>query len=251
MIAYRPRTNAAYTSPFPEASVSTDSTAHPRTRVIAIDGPAASGKSAVGIAVAARLGYRFVDTGAMYRAMTWLALRRHLDVHDAAALTRLAETVSLSVRTAPAASGDGTAVVLDGEDATPHLREPDVETNVSLVSRVPGVRTALVVLQRALAADGEIIMAGRDIGTVVLEDADLKVYLDASPRVRAERRAAQMRLAGGEPDVGALTADLARRDELDSTRTASPLTPAPDAVIINTDDLTLEEVVERIVERTR
>lgn len=217
--------------------------------MIAIDGPAASGKSAVGVAVAARLGYRFVDTGAMYRAMTWLALRRGVDVQDADALASLAASVRLEVATADPATGEATSVVLDGEDATEHLREAAVETSVSLVSRVPGVRAALVRIQRELAAHGAIMMAGRDIGTVVLPDADLKVYLDASPRVRAERRAAQVRLAGGNPDVDALTADLARRDEIDSTRTNSPLTPANDAMIINTDALSLDEVVDIIVER--
>lgn len=217
--------------------------------MIAIDGPAASGKSAVGVAVAARLGYRFVDTGAMYRAMTWLALRRGVDVQDGDALASLAASVRLEVATADPATGEATSVVLDGEDATEHLREPAVETSVSLVSRVPGVRAALVRIQRELAAHGAIMMAGRDIGTVVLPHADLKVYLDASPRVRAERRAAQMRLAGGNPDVDALTADLARRDEIDSTRANSPLTPASDAMIINTDALSLDEVVDIIMER--
>lgn len=217
--------------------------------MIAIDGPAASGKSAVGLATAARLRYRFVDTGAMYRAMTWLALRRGVDVRDAAALEALATSVRVEIAAADPATGEATAVVLDGEDATPHLREADVETNVSLVSRVPGVRAALVRIQRALAAEGGIIMAGRDIGTVVLPEADVKVYLDASPRVRAERRAAQMRLTGADPDVDALTAELARRDEIDSTRATSPLTPARDAMIINTDALALDEVVATIVER--
>lgn len=195
------------------------------------------------------MGYRFVDTGAMYRAMTWLALRRDVDVRDAAAVEALANAVRIEIAAADADSGEATSVIVDGEDATPHLREPAVETNVSLVSRVPGVRAALVRIQRELAAAGGIIMAGRDIGTVVLPEAELKVFLTASPRVRAERRAAQMRLAGDDPDVDALTAELARRDEIDSTRAASPLTPARDAVIINTDDLSLDEVVATIVER--
>lgn len=203
----------------------------------------------MGLAVATRLGYRFVDTGAMYRAITWLALRRGVDVHDAAALEALASAVRLEIGAADESTGEATTVSVDGTDATPHLREAGVESNVSLVSRVPGVRAALVRIQRALASEGAIIMAGRDIGTVVLPEAELKVYLDASPRVRAERRAAQIRLAGGAPDVDALTAELARRDEIDSTRAASPLTPAGDAVIINTDDLTLDEVVATIVER--
>ena len=213
---------------------------------IAIDGPAASGKSAVGAALARRLEYRFFDTGAMYRAITWVALHRGIDVHDAAALVVLADRAKISVLEASAEAASPTGVVVDGEDTTPHLRDPDVEANVSLVSRVPGVRAALVRLQRELAATGGVVMAGRDIGTVVLPDAGLKVYLDASREVRARRRAAQMRESGLEPDFDALVADLERRDSIDSSREASPLTAAADAVIINTDQLTIEEVVRRI-----
>ncbi len=213
---------------------------------IAIDGPAASGKSAVGVALARRLGYRFFDTGAMYRAVTWLALRRGVDARDADALTSLADCASIAVRDTPGDAIEPTGVVVDGEDATPHLRDPDVEANVSLVSRVPGVRAALVRIQRELAAAGSVVMAGRDIGSVVLPDAGLKIYLDASREVRARRRAAQMREAGLEPDFDALLADLTRRDGIDSSRDASPLTAAADAVIINTDTLPIEEVVRRI-----
>jgi cytidylate kinase len=213
---------------------------------IAIDGPAASGKSAVGVALARRLGFRFFDTGAMYRAVTWLALHRGIDVRDAAALAQLASRATVDVRDMPDDAIEPTAVTVDGEDATPHLRDPDVEANVSLVSRVPGVRAALVRIQRELAAAGGVVMAGRDIGSVVLPDAGLKVYLDASRDVRARRRAAQLRAAGLEPDFDALLADLSRRDGIDSSRQASPLTAAPDAVIINTDMLSIEEVVRRI-----
>jgi cytidylate kinase len=197
--------------------------------------------------VAAQLGFRFFDTGAMYRAVTWLALRRGVDPNDAPALERLARTAEITVRDAPDNAIEPTAVLLDGEDATPHLRDDDVEANVSLVSRVPGVRAALVRIQRGLASQGRVVMAGRDIGSVVLPDADLKVYLDASREVRARRRAEQLRAAGGNPDFDALLADLVRRDGIDSTRQASPLTAAPGAVIINTDNMTLEEVVRRIV----
>jgi cytidylate kinase len=213
---------------------------------ISIDGPAASGKSAVGVALARRLGYRFFDTGAMYRAVTWLALRRHVDTRDAEELAALADCASIAVRDTSDDAIEPTGVVVDGEDATPHLRDPDVEANVSLVSRVPGVRAALVRIQRELAAAGSVVMAGRDIGSVVLPDAGLKIYLDASREVRARRRAAQMREAGLEPDVDALLADLTRRDGIDSSRDASPLTAAADAVIINTDTLPIEEVVRRI-----
>jgi CMP/dCMP kinase len=231
----------------PEATVANESTRPtPPVRTIAIDGPAASGKSAIGSAVAGRLGYRFVDTGAMYRAVTWLALHRGVGFSDDA-LSDLAGSVDLAVADAPQGSGE-TAVLLDGEDATPHLREPSVEANVSLVSRVPGVRAALVRIQRALAGPGGVVMAGRDIGSVVLPDAGCKVYLDASREVRARRRADQMQAAGQEPDFEILLAELARRDSIDSSRATSPLTAAPGAVIINTDDLTVEQVVERVLE---
>jgi cytidylate kinase len=212
--------------------------------VIAIDGPGASGKSVVGAKVAERLGYRFLDTGAMYRAITWLALRRGVAVSDEAQLASLAGAASVEVETSP---GGETRVIVDGLDATPHVRDAAVEANVSLVSRVPGVRSALVRLQRELAREGNIVMAGRDIGSVVLPDADVKVYLDASREVRAYRRAEQVRRSGGQPDVDEIRADLERRDGIDSTRTASPLTAAPDAVIISTDDKSIEEVVERVL----
>jgi CMP/dCMP kinase len=182
----------------------------------------------------------------MYRAVTWLALRRGVEFSDDA-LSDLAGSVDLAVADGPRGGGE-TAVLLDGEDATPHLREPEVEANVSLVSRVPGVRAALVRIQRALAEPGSVVMAGRDIGSVVLPDAGCKVYLDASREVRARRRADQMRATGQEPDFEVLLADLARRDGIDSSRATSPLTAAPGAVIINTDDLTVEQVVERVLE---
>jgi cytidylate kinase len=215
--------------------------------VIAIDGPAASGKSVAGTTVAARLGYRFYDTGAMYRAVTWLALRRGIDPDDADRLVQLSDSVTVTVREGMAGSIEPTTVLLDSLDATPHLRDEDVDRNVSLVSRVAGVREALVRIQRGLASDGRVVMAGRDIGSVVLPDADLKIYLDASREVRANRRVAQLREAGLEADVEALVADLARRDGIDSSRATSPLTAAPGAEIINTDDLTLAEVVQRIL----
>lgn len=214
-----------------------------RASTIAIDGPAASGKSVVGALVAHRLGYRFVDTGAMYRAVTWAAVERGLDVSDEAAVAALAAGLHIEVH-----AGDGaTRVLVDGDDATEHLREPAVEERVSILSRVPDVRAELVRIQRRLAAERHIVMAGRDIGSVVLPGADLKVYLDASPQVRAERRAAQSRAAGGRPDLKALVADIARRDGLDSSRALSPLTAPPDALRIQTDDLSVDEVVEAIV----
>lgn len=199
--------------------------------------------------VAQALGYRFVDTGAMYRAMTWLALRRQVDVHDTAALAALAAGVHVDVHdTSPSDNAEPTVVIIDRANATPHLRDSDVDANVSFVSRVPAVRTALVRIQRELAEEGGIVMAGRDIGTVVLPDARLKIYLDASAGVRAKRRAQQLREAGADADEAALRTELERRDGIDSTRDTSPLTAAPDAVIIHTDGVGIDEVVARIVE---
>jgi cytidylate kinase len=184
----------------------------------------------------------------MYRAVTWLALTSGVDVHDADALAKLIEHAKVDVRTSAPGSTEATTVLVNGKDATPHLRAGDVEANVSLVSRVARVRQALVRIQRALAAPGSVVMAGRDIGTVVLPDASCKIYLDASREVRARRRYRQIVDAGGEADYDALLADLERRDGIDSSRAASPLTAAPDAVIINTDGLGIDEVVARIVE---
>lgn len=178
----------------------------------------------------------------MYRAVTWAALHRGISTGDADALARLAGDISIDVR----ASGGTTHVLIDGEDATPYLRTPEVESNVSLVSRVAGVRHALVRIQRDLGRAGNVVMAGRDIGSVVLPDADLKVYLDASRDVRASRRAEQLR-AGGE-HLEDIRADLERRDGIDSSREVSPLTAAPGAVIINTDSIGVDDVVDRIVE---
>jgi CMP/dCMP kinase len=213
---------------------------------IAIDGPAASGKTAIGSAVARQLGQRFLDTGAMYRAITWTALRRGIDVHDAEALAKLVGSARVEILDTPRASQEATAVMVDGQDASRHLRDADVESNVSFVSRVPAVREALVRIQREIARRGEIVMVGRDIGSVVLPDARVKVYLDASPGVRARRRVDQLREAGVDTDLDPLVADLTRRDAIDSARDTSPLTAAPGAVIINTDDLSLEEVVRRV-----
>jgi cytidylate kinase len=187
----------------------------------------------------------------MYRAITWFALERDVDVHNPVALAELAEDAKIDVHESASGATEATSVLINGQDATSHLRDPAVEANVSLVSRVPGVRKALVRIQRELASNGGVVMAGRDIGTVVLPNADIKVYLDASREVRAQRRLRQIVAAGGHADLEALLADLERRDGIDSTRETSPLTAAPDAVIINTDSITVDEAVDRILESTR
>lgn len=213
---------------------------------LAIDGPAASGKSAVGSAVARALDLPFIDTGGIYRALTWLALSRGVDPADAGALTELAASAHIAIGPTPAA-GETETVSIDGLDATPHLRDEAVDKTVSIVSAVPGVRAALVRLQQDLADDGAV-MAGRDIGSVVLPDAQLKVYLDASPEERARRRRDQLEAQGEPADYDALVEQMRQRDHLDSTREVAPLRIPAGAVHLVTDGMTLEEVVQRVLE---
>jgi cytidylate kinase len=216
-------------------------------RVIAIDGPAAAGKSTVGRMIAARLGYPFLDTGAIYRATTRTALHRGVDLSDEDALSDLAASISIDVGPPAAGSIEPCTIFVDGEDVTLLLRQPEVEAAVSLVSRVAGVREALVKVQRDLAGRNAVVMAGRDIGTVVLPEADLKVYLDASIDERARRRHAEMSTLGMDLTEEGVRRDLSRRDRIDSQRSVSPLRPAEDAIVVDTDGLTLEEVVQRLV----
>lgn len=214
---------------------------------IAIDGPVASGKTAVGRLLARRLGCRFLDTGAMYRAVTLVALERATDLEDGDALTGLA--TSLDMRLTAGESGD--RLVVDGQDVTDRLRDAEVERGVSLVARVPGVRSALVRQQRAIAREGPVVMVGRDIGTVVLPDAGVKVFLRASAEVRARRRYLELAAKGNAPDFRQVMDDLVRRDKIDSARDDSPLRPALDAIQIETDNMGIEEVVEKIISSAR
>jgi cytidylate kinase len=210
--------------------------------VVALDGPASSGKSSVGAAAARALGYRFCDTGLLYRALTGLALRRDVGLSDAAGLVALVDEVQL------AADGGGSLsrVRVDGVDVTEAVRGPDVDRSVSEVSRVPEVRAALLARQRALAAPGGIVMAGRDIGTVVLPAADLKIFLDASAEERAWRRAEERGLAPGSAEAGAILEDLTRRDALDRDRPVAPLRAADDATVIATDGNTFDQTVAAV-----
>lgn len=185
----------------------------------------------------------------MYRALTWAALQRGIDPADEAALAMLAENAEMRVVESSPGRLDGVAV--DGRDATPHLRSAPVEGAVSLVSRVPAVRHAMVRRQRALARGGRIVVAGRDIGTAVLPDADLKVYLDAPLETRVQRRLTQLRAAGKPAEEAQVAGDIEGRDRIDSNREMSPLRPAADAVVIDTDALSLEQVVERVLELVR
>lgn len=222
-----------------------------RQLVVALDGPGSSGKSTVGAEAARRIRYRFCDTGLLYRAVTWLALRRGVAPADVAGLVPLAAEVSL----VPDASGRLLQVEVGGRDVTAEAGSAAVDRAVSDYSKVPELRAALVPRQRALAADGGIIMAGRDIGTVILPDADVKIYLNASAEERARRRAAQRRMAQRR-DIDAsemerILDDLRRRDAIDSSRATAPLRTAPDAVVVNTDGNTFEETVRAVVEAIR
>jgi len=218
---------------------------------IAIDGPAASGKSTVGELLARRLDYLYFDTGVMYRAVTWASLSRGIPIEDELAVTSLAEQLRIDVTPPTADDGRQYTVLADGVDITWAIRMPEVDANVSPVSAYPGVRRALVVQQRRVATGGRVVMVGRDIGTVVLPDADLKLYLDASVEERALRRWREMRVRGEEAGYEGVLASMRRRDEIDSRRAASPLCVAGDAIVVDTTDLSIEEVlaeVERLIQ---
>ena len=215
--------------------------------VIAIDGPAASGKSTLGLRLANALGYLFFDTGVMYRAVTWLALQRGIDVRDEAALTALAEKTQIDV--APASKSDGRAcdVLVDGQDITWEIRRRKVESNVSRVSAYRGVRSALSQQQRRIGQRGRIVMVGRDIGTVVLPEADLKIYLDATAEQRARRRFDEIIARGAQADYNEILAKVIERDRIDSTRDVAPLKAAEDAIVLDSDKLTADEVLEQVL----
>ena len=211
--------------------------------VVALDGPGSSGKSSVGAAAALRVGYRFCDTGLLYRAVTWLSLERGVPASHPVALRKLAAEVELAADRA----GRLSSVLVDGVDRTADVHTPPVEAAVSAVSAVPELRAALLERQRKLAANGGIVMAGRDIGTVVLPDADLKLFLDASVEERARRRTRERGLDPTAPDAEAILAALRERDRLDSTRAVAPLHPAGDARIISTDGNRFDDTVDAVV----
>jgi cytidylate kinase len=206
--------------------------------VVAVDGPSGSGKSTVSRRLAAALGAQYLDTGAMYRAVTWAALVSGIDPQDAEALAKVAGEIDLEIGTDPAAPH----ARVDGTPVDRPIRGPEVTAAVSAVAAVPWVRQLLVAQQRKIiAATGRIVVEGRDIGTVVAPDADLKVYLTASADARARRRSAE-----NAADLSATAADLDRRDRLDSTRAADPLQQAADAVVLDTTELGIDEVVARL-----
>ena len=214
-----------------------------KQNVIAIDGPAGAGKSTVARQVAQQLGFVYVDTGAMYRAVTWRALRGGLDSTDAAAVSEL--TARIDVRFAK--SPTGLRIMADGEDVTEAIRTPAVTAAVARVSQIPAVRRAMVRLQRELAAAGGAVLDGRDIGTVVVPDACCKIFLTATAAERARRRWLEMREKGFEPELAELRREMEERDRQDSERELAPLVQATDAVALDTTGLGIEAVVDRIV----
>jgi cytidylate kinase len=214
--------------------------------IIAIDGPAASGKSTVAKRLADHYGYLFFDTGVMYRAVTWIALEQHVSIDDEASITSLAESVDIDVRPPSMADGRDADVLADGRDVTWEIRRPEVDANVSAVSAYSGVREALTAQQRRIGLRGKVVMVGRDIGTVVLPEAGLKIYLDASVEVRAHRRYLE-RLNRREPAVyDDILAAMRKRDQIDSTREVAPLCAAEDAVIVDSDEMDIDQVVAHV-----
>ena len=211
---------------------------------VAIDGPAGAGKSTVARTLAQRLGFIYIDTGAMYRAVTLMALRQGIDLRDQDCLSRLAREVSVELLP----DGKGTLkVLLNGEDVSEDIRSQEVSNNVSLVAMAPGVRKRLVELQRAMASRGGVVMEGRDIGTVVLPDAPVKVFLTASHRERAKRRREELAAKGKIIDQDQMEKEILNRDRIDSTREADPLTQAADAVMIDSTSYSINEVVDQIM----
>jgi CMP/dCMP kinase len=218
-----------------------------RPSTITIDGPAASGKSTVGGRLAERLGYVYLDTGVLYRAVTWAALNRGITIEDEPAVTALARRLRIEVILPTYEDGRQYTVLADGQDVTWEIRRPEVDLGVSPVSAYAGVRRALTRQQRRIGARGRIVMVGRDIGTVVLPDADLKIYLDATLAERAGRRYREIVARDGTADYEQVLASVRRRDEIDSSRDLSPLQAAEDAIVIDTTLLGVEEVLAQVM----
>ena len=211
--------------------------------IVTIDGPAGAGKSTVSRKLAARLGFRFLDTGAMYRAVAWAALRRKLDWNRPQELVSLVKGLRIEL--------PGTNVLVDGRDVTHEIRTPEVTALIHYAADNPGVRTRLVELQRQAAAGGHVVSEGRDQGTVVFPNAGCKIFLTASPEERARRRQEDLRQRGREVDFEEILSDQQIRDQRDATRPVGPLKQAADAVLVLTDGLTLEQVVDRLEDLVR
>ncbi len=216
--------------------------------IIALDGPAASGKSTLGRRLADSLGYLFFDTGVMYRAITWIALQQDMNLKDGAAITSLAQQAQIDIRPPSKADGRACDVVIAEKDVTWEMRGSDVDANVSVVSAYAGVRKALSEQQRRIGMRGKVVMVGRDIGTVVLPEANIKIYLDASAEERARRRYDEIVARGEKADYDEILKKVIERDHVDSTRAVAPLRPADDAVIIDSDKMNADEVFMRVME---
>ncbi len=227
----------------------------PIPNIIAIDGPAASGKSTLGKNLADYLKYLYFDTGIMYRAVTWAALNRGIAIENKAEISALAENIDIDVRAPKNQDGRTADVLVDGQDVTWEIRSPEVDANVSAVSAYPRVRRALSAQQRRIGLRGHVVMVGRDIGTVVLPEADLKIYLDASVEERARRRFAEIQKRDDLVNwkrrpvtLNDILKAMRKRDEIDSTRQMSPLRPAEDAIVLVSDQLDASQVLERVKE---
>ncbi|HEX7556018.1 MAG TPA: (d)CMP kinase [Leptolinea sp.] len=218
----------------------------PKT-TIAIDGPAASGKTTVGEKVANRLGFLFFDTGIMYRAVTLAVLRSGLNPKDETSVSEVANQIQIDILSPTKNDGRLADVMLDGIDVTWDVRSREVEGQVSVISAYKGVRDAMTAQQRRIGMRGDVVMVGRDIGTVVFPDADLKVYLEASAEERARRRLSELTSRGEKADYEQILASTRQRDEIDKNRIIAPLRPAVDAVILLTDDVPIDDVVETIL----
>jgi CMP/dCMP kinase len=219
--------------------------------IITLDGPASSGKSTVGNMLAGRLNYLFFDTGVMYRAVTLAALIKPIDTHDEAAISDLAAKSVIDVYPPHFNDGRQCTVLLDKEDVTWAIRAPEVDASVSIVSSYPKVRQILTDEMRVIGKRGRVIMVGRDIGTVVLPDAELKIYLDASPEARAQRRQSELMARGIEKTYEEILSGIRKRDHFDSTRATAPLKPATDAKIVDTTGLSVGQVVTKLLELVR
>ena len=218
-----------------------------RPRTIAIDGPAGAGKSTIGALVAERLGYLFLDTGAMYRAVALAALERSIDPDDAIALEKLAREVRINIGPPTIRDGRAYTVLLDGKDVTWDIRDGRIDRVVSQVARVPAVRDAMLEQQRSLAARGRVVMVGRDIGTVVLPDAERKIFLTASAAERARRREEELAARGEQRPRQELLHEILRRDQLDSERAVAPLRAADDAIVVETDGESVGQALDSVL----